>query len=292
MYNEPEVIFMQEAVYPSSMLELSNYYGNIFIEEYTTEYAEHHTESIGHRHDYYSIELVTGGEAVQYINEEKYVCREGSIVLMSPFDSHRYKYSGVLTLEFMCFDEGMLFSDVWDNIDIDNFPYVAELNDDEFVSALSDISTIRKEKKRRDEMSEIMIKSTTNKLVAMILRGAHKKCEKRKHKDIKSALSYIRYHFREPITMEEMADKLHITPSYFCRCFKDYTHQTFKEYITALRLEYAMRQIKTTDKSITEICYESGFSTCAYFSKIFTKKFGKTPKEIRKSKIDFEHLRE
>lgn len=85
---------------------------------------------------------------------------------------------------------------------------------------------------------------------------------------------------------------LHITPSYFCRCFKDYTHQTFKEYVMALRLDYAMRQIKTTDKSITEICYESGFSTSAYFSKVFTKRFGKTPKEIRKTKIDFEHLRE
>ena len=132
-------------------------------------------------------------------------------------------------------------------------------------------------------MSEMMIKSTVNKIVAKILRGAHKKCEKRKHKDIKSALSYIRYHFREPITMEEMADKLHITPSYFCRCFKDYTHQTFKEYITALRLDYAMRLIKTTDRNITEICYESGFSTSAYFSKVFTKRFGKNPTEIRKN---------
>ena len=81
--------------------------------------------------------------------------------------------------------------------------YHDELNDDEFASVLSDISTIREEKNRRDEMSEIMIKSAVNKLVARILRGAHKKCEKRKHKDIKSALSYIRYHFRENITMDE-----------------------------------------------------------------------------------------
>lgn len=273
---------MDEKVYPQN-LELGKQYANIFIKEYATDYAKIHTESTGHRHDFYSIELVTGGEAVQYINEEKYICREGSIVLMSPFDSHRYKYSGVLILEFMCFGEEMLFSDVWDNVDIDSFPYVAELNDKELSSVLQDIANIREEKKRHDEMSEIMIKSTVNKLVATILRSAHRKSEKRKHKDIKSALSYIRYHFREPITMEQMADKLHITPSYFCRCFKDYTNQTFKEYVMALRLDYAMRQIKTTDKSITEICYESGFSTCAYFSKIFTKRFGKTPTEMRKN---------
>lgn len=274
---------MKEAVYPSSKLELSKMYGNIFLREYATEYSEHHTESTGHRHDFYSIELITNGDAMQYINEEKYNCPLGSIVLMSPFDSHRYAYSGVLTLEFLCFDEENLFSDVWENIDIDNFPYVAYLDEEELVSAQQDINTLREELARRDELSESVIKGTLNKLVVRILRGAHKKCEKRKHKDIKSALSYIRYHFREALTMEQMADKLHITPSYFCRCFKDYTHQTFKEYVTALRLDYAMRQIKTTDKSITEICYESGFSTSAYFSKVFTKRFGKTPTEIRKN---------
>jgi len=283
---------MNEVVYPSSKLELGNLFGNLFIREYATSYAESHTESAGHRHDFYSVELITDGEAVQYINEEKYTCRRGSVVFMSPFDSHRYNYSGVLVLEFMCFGEEMLFSEVWDNVELDSFPYVADLNEEEFSTVLHDIATIREEKNRRDEMSEIMIKSMVNKLVTRILRGAHKKCEKRKHKDIKSALSYIRYHFRESLTMEQVADMLHITPSYFCRCFKDYTHQTFKEYVTALRLDYALRQIKTTDKSITEICYESGFSTSAYFSKVFTKRFGKTPKEIRKTKIDFEHLRE
>lgn len=275
---------MDENVYPPK-LGLKQRYGKIFMREYATEYTEKHIESDGHRHEFYTIELITEGEAIQYINEEKYVCRPGSVVLMSPFDSHRYKYAGVLTLEFICFDEEILFSDVWENIDIDNFPYVTDLDNEGYIAAINEIKTLRYELDRRDEMSEGIIKSTVNKLVAQILRGAHKKTERRKHKDIKQALSYIRYHFREPITMEDTAELLHITPSYFCRCFKDYTKQTFKEYVTALRLDYAMRQIKTTDKSITEICFESGFSTCAYFSKVFAKRFKKTPTQVRKEDI-------
>lgn len=263
--------------------DLQNCFGNVFYKSYATEYAEDPINDVGHRHDYYSIELITDGHATQYINEEKYICGPGSIVLMSPFDIHRYKYAGVLKMECLCFNEEILFSDIWKNVDIDSFPYAVHLDADAFQAALSEFDALRFELARRDSMSECILKSTVNKLVAQILRSAPQKTERRKRKYIGQALSYIRYHFREPITLEETADFLHITPSYFCRCFKAYTKQTFKEYLMALRLDYAMRLIKTTDKSITEICFASGFSTSAYFSKVFTKRFGLNPSEIRKN---------
>ena len=273
---------MNEKIFPFN-LELNECYANVFAKNYSTEYAEHHIETVGHRHGFYSIELITEGDASQYINEEKYAFPCGSIVLMSPFDSHRYSYSGVLKLEYLCFSEENLFSEVWENVNIDHFPYIAYLNEDELKSIQRDIDTIKEETNRKDDFSKSVIKGLLNKIVIQILRGAHKKTQKKKHKDIKSVLSYIRYHFREQITMEQMADMLHITPSYFCRCFKEYTDQTFKEYIMSLRLDYALRQINTTDKSITEICYESGFSSSAYFSKVFTQKFGTPPSKIRKN---------
>ena len=265
--------------------DLKNSFGNIFYKSYATEYVEDPAIDAGHRHDYYSVELITGGHATQYINEEKYICGPGSIVLMSPFDIHRYKFSGVLKMECLCFNEEILFADIWKNFDINSFPYAVTLDADAFQSALLEFGVLRSELERRDSMSECILKSAINKLVAQILRSAPQKTERRNRKYIGQALSYIRYHFREPITLEETADFLHITPSYFCRCFKAYTKKTFKEYLMALRLDYAMRLIKTTDKSITEICFESGFTTSAYFSKVFAKAFGINPSQVRDSHI-------
>lgn len=272
---------MEEVMYPRD-LDVSKLDTHVYITSCVTDYAKVHNEQRNHRHGFYSIELITDGETIQHINEEEYKCSRGTVAFLSPFDAHRYTDFDILSLEYLCFNEEILFPDVWENIDIDNFPYVSNLSQEDFDELFCDIEMLKREEAKNDEFSQSITKGIVNKIVAVILRCAHKQKTDKKNRDIKEAISYIRYHFREPITLEKIADRLHVTPSYFCRCFKKYAKTTFKEYVTALRLDYAMRQIKSTDKSITEICFESGFSTSAYFSKVFTRRFGKNPSEYRK----------
>ena len=56
---------------------------------------------------------------------------------------------------------------------------------------------------------------------------------------------------------------------------------TVNDYLTRIRMEAAMRLLTDTQKHLYEICYEVGYLSPAYFSKLFKKYTGKTPKEWR-----------
>ena len=69
---------------------------------------------------------------------------------------------------------------------------------------------------------------------------------------------------------------------HFARALKQFYGKTPSEYILNLRLSYAFNLITTTNFSITDISYLSGFNNSSYFYKSFTKKYEKTPLQIRK----------
>jgi AraC-like DNA-binding protein len=67
------------------------------------------------------------------------------------------------------------------------------------------------------------------------------------------------------------------------RKIKEITKKTPTEFIRSIRLKYAEKLLKTTNKTVQEIMYESGFNNKAYFYREFLKKQNKTPKEFRES---------
>lgn len=71
---------------------------------------------------------------------------------------------------------------------------------------------------------------------------------------------------------------------YLCYVFKKYTGVTMTEYLNHARLNYASSLLKNTNKTVSEIALESGFSSTSYFNVIFRRRFGITPKQLRKMK--------
>lgn len=72
---------------------------------------------------------------------------------------------------------------------------------------------------------------------------------------------------------------------YLCYVFKKYTGVTMTEYLNSARLNFAADLLKSTNKTVSEIALESGFSSTSYFNVIFKKRFGITPKQMRKTRI-------
>lgn len=102
-------------------------------------------------------------------------------------------------------------------------------------------------------------------------------------------ISYIREHFREQISLKDVADRLYVSPAYLGRCVQRATGVSFRQYVTDLRIEEAKRLLKQTDKLIYEIAEEVGFKESKYFASKFMAEVGKTPLEYRKlSKKDAE----
>ncbi|SEC67394.1 response regulator [Paenibacillus sp. GP183] len=99
-----------------------------------------------------------------------------------------------------------------------------------------------------------------------------------------SAKEYIHRCLSSDIGVEEVADHLGISNSYFSLLFKAYFGETFVEYVTKQRMEQAKSMLRASDKSIAKICSLVGFAQRRYFTKVFQKYTGMTPSEYREIK--------
>lgn len=107
-------------------------------------------------------------------------------------------------------------------------------------------------------------------------------------KRTKEALLFIESHYSESITLEEIADSIHLSKSECCRCIKRCLNMTPFEYLMRFRI-LKSTQIMSTQKtaSIADLASAVGFNSCSYFNKLFRKYMGCTPSQYRKKMCDF-----
>lgn len=92
----------------------------------------------------------------------------------------------------------------------------------------------------------------------------------------------IRSRYAEPLTLEDMATEANMSPTYFCRLFKEITHYSPIEYLMNYRIEYSKYLLCTKHVSVAEAAFLCGFNSCAYFIKIFKSFTGVTPNNYKK----------
>lgn len=98
---------------------------------------------------------------------------------------------------------------------------------------------------------------------------------------IKQAVLYIAENYASPITLEIVANEVHLNPTYFSTIFKQAIGSSFREYLNMVRIEESKRLLSNTDYAIIDIAIATGFEDQSYFSKVFKKYTGLTPKQYR-----------
>lgn len=98
---------------------------------------------------------------------------------------------------------------------------------------------------------------------------------------ISKAKTYIHDHYRESFSLEDVADYVELTPTYFTKLFKDQTKQTFIDYVTEYRIEKSKELLRQTNLSLKEIAYEVGYKDPNYYSRVFKKWTNLSPKQFR-----------
>ena len=101
---------------------------------------------------------------------------------------------------------------------------------------------------------------------------------------LKKVLELIEGNYKTQLTLEKMAEACSMTPQYFCRFFKHYTHRSPIDYLNYYRVECACMQLKNTGSSITETALDCGFNDLSYFIKTFKHYKGITPRQYAGSK--------
>lgn len=93
---------------------------------------------------------------------------------------------------------------------------------------------------------------------------------------------YTLNNFLKNITLEEIANVVHMCPHSFCRYFKSRTKKTYSTFLLEIKVSHACKLLMETNYTAGMICYESGFTNMSNFNRHFKAITGKTPLEYRK----------
>lgn len=102
-----------------------------------------------------------------------------------------------------------------------------------------------------------------------------------KHPAIYSALSWIREHYAEEVTLKEMAAVAKVSPEHLVRLFKQYEQATPFQYLWSFRIQKAVELLTNTGLTVTEIALRCGFKTSHHFARQLKQSTGRTASEIR-----------
>lgn len=95
------------------------------------------------------------------------------------------------------------------------------------------------------------------------------------------ALQFIRHNYYQNLSVQDIADNIGITRGYLASCFKEVFQLSVQEYITEYRMKKAKEMLVDSDMKIKEIAFYTGYQDELYFSKVFKKKNGISPRVFR-----------
>ncbi|HCT92465.1 MAG TPA: hypothetical protein DF613_13975 [Lachnospiraceae bacterium] len=98
---------------------------------------------------------------------------------------------------------------------------------------------------------------------------------------IRSAVAYIDENYFEDLSLTGLAGRFGMESTYFSRTFRRETGENLMVYVTRKRMEKAAAYIRESETSLTEIAFLTGYDDYAYFSRVFRKTYGKSPRDYR-----------
>lgn len=241
-----------------------------------------------HWHDCFEIELILDGTATQTLNGEKYVLNPGDIYLLNPTDFHSVSCENAEVYNLM-FGDGILDDEFVQKILRIDRNMLFHLDDNEFINAKTLIGQMVDEFEKDENYSDTYIKNLLECLFIIILR----KCDfnfdttpDERVFGIQKALLFIHSRFRENPAMSQVAEIAGFNHNYFSSLFHSATGKTYKEYLNNLKLKHAKKLILSSNISVTEVCFASGFNSLTNFLRAFKTEYGTSPGDMRKKHLN------
>lgn len=107
------------------------------------------------------------------------------------------------------------------------------------------------------------------------------KDDKSEHR-INKVFQYVQKEYKQTLSLSKAASLTNLSESAFCKFFKRMSGKTFSDYVNETRIAHASQLLIETDKPISLVAYESGFSSITYFNRVFLKKKKRRPSEIKR----------
>ena len=230
----------------------------------------------------YQIVYITAGAGIFEDGSGEYPIIAGSLLIIQPGTWHRYKPNNETgwTEHYVGFN-GFIASHLFKDSHLATLKPVMNIgNREEFIDTYYKIyEYVKEEKPGFQQILAGMIMKLLGNLVSIERQFSFS--ETRIEKIIQKACFLIRQNVENEIDLKAYADCNNITYSYFRKMFKLYTGLPPVKYQIDLKIIRSKEMLLSTDKIIKEICYELGFDSVYYFSRLFKKKIGVSPSKIR-----------
>jgi AraC family transcriptional regulator len=138
-----------------------------------------------------------------------------------------------------------------------------------------------KEFQLADDPSSLAIEGLALELMAELSRHRVKRSSRKPSRSLEQTSELLHAHFSESLTLDRIARSVGTHPVHLARTFRRYHQCTIGEYIRKLRIEFACREISTTDCQLALIASRSGFYDQSHFSRTFKRMMGITPGQYR-----------
>ncbi len=227
-----------------------------------------------HLHNNVEILICTSGSFNIICNDQDRILNRGDILIAFPGDVHAYHKTDYGEGIMIIFNPNIseLISDLFMNSEYENF--VTKKSVIPLAEDLLHNST--------NSSSFTVLYGYLHVITGMILKKSQTEKKKRCINTYNSIIEYIAFNFTDKISLKSISQYTGISQSHISRIFSTKIKGGFKNYLNLLRIEKAKILLKTTDKSIYEIMYESGFSDQCTFNRVFKRMMNCTPKEYRK----------
>ena len=143
-------------------------------------------------------------------------------------------------------------------------------------------SAIEYEMHHEEQERDRMIHLTLQEFLIKLARSFHAHERPAGVQFLSVARAYIRQHFQQTMTVEEIAAHAGISRSYLAQLFANHLGYSTVEYIQAVRCDQAAYLLRTTRFAIVDIALEAGFNSRQHFARTFRRIYGKTPNAYRR----------
>ena len=131
-------------------------------------------------------------------------------------------------------------------------------------------------------LTEILYEISKDRIT--LSNGAIPVSRRRNVERIRDAIVYVQDHYAEPITEAQIAEQFYFSKEYFARLFKKNTNMTFMEFLTTFRVSKGWELLLSSDRTMTDIALECGFSDSRGFINAFKRRYGSTPLQYKKKR--------
>jgi AraC-like DNA-binding protein len=235
-----------------------------------------------HWHDYYELGYVLHGTADHVVNGVVERLGPGSAFLLSPVDFHEIVVPPGRTLQLLnVVLSPALVEEVLQALipDADEWlPWATDLGD-----RVADAQRVRDEVDRGAPGWALVAEASLRHLVVELARrcsptlGGTHGTARREATDLSRAVRHVERHFREPLTLAEVAAVAHLSPHWFSEQFRLATGSSFQNYLKSRRLQFARALLSATDLSVTDVCHAAGFNDLSWFGRAYRSRYGEPP---------------